>query len=189
MFFLRIDDGHCDRIHSSLTVVHCLNKWLCGKAARGLERILYKVLVKGLQESMDRCTCRYISHITEILLKMALNTIQSIDNNRKKKMDLKNQAKCHIQNLGLSSMILSMHCSWENRLANRRFLWIFIWSGRTQIGNWKIDNIVILASGEDSLNVPFLIFLKLTLLKNHEVVNKFGSCRPWLENYQCSQPR
>ena len=51
-------------------------QWLYGKAASGLERKLCKVLVKRTQESMDRCTGQL--NITEMLLKTALNTIQSI---------------------------------------------------------------------------------------------------------------
>ena len=42
---------------------HCAEYWL-----------------KELQESMDRCTCR--RDITEILLKMALNTVQSINQSK-----------------------------------------------------------------------------------------------------------
>ena len=30
-FFPRIDDSHCDRIHSSLTAVHCFNNGYVGK--------------------------------------------------------------------------------------------------------------------------------------------------------------
>ena len=52
-------------------------QWLCGKAASGLERILCRLLVKKLLESMDLCTGPH--DITEILLKTALNTIQSIN--------------------------------------------------------------------------------------------------------------
>ena len=39
----RIDDSHCDRIHTSLTAVRCFDN---GKAASVLERILCAVLVK-----------------------------------------------------------------------------------------------------------------------------------------------
>ena len=52
-------------------------QFLCGKAASGLERILCKVVVKELHGSIDRCTGRY--YITEILLKTACNTRQSIN--------------------------------------------------------------------------------------------------------------
>ena len=44
IFFPRIDDGHCDRIHSSLTAVHCLNNGYMGKQPVG--SILCGVLVK-----------------------------------------------------------------------------------------------------------------------------------------------
>ena len=50
-------------------------RWLCGKADSGLERIL--CWLKELHESMDRCTGR--RDLTEILLKTALNSIQSIN--------------------------------------------------------------------------------------------------------------
>ena len=49
IFFLRIDDSHCDRIHSSLTAVHYFDN-CCGKAASGLEKILCRVLVKRTSE-------------------------------------------------------------------------------------------------------------------------------------------
>ena len=53
-------------------------QWLCGKADSGLERVLY--WLKELQKSMDRCSvCR---DIPEILLKMAINTIQTINQYR-----------------------------------------------------------------------------------------------------------
>ena len=50
IFFLRIDDSHCDRIHSSLTVVNCFDNGLIGKAASGLEITLCGVLVKRTSE-------------------------------------------------------------------------------------------------------------------------------------------
>ena len=31
LFFLRIDDSHCDRIHSSLTTIHCFDNGYVGK--------------------------------------------------------------------------------------------------------------------------------------------------------------
>ena len=61
-----------------LSPLSLVSKWLCGKAASGLERILCRVEVKRTQESMDRCNGNY--DITEILLKTALNTIQSTNN-------------------------------------------------------------------------------------------------------------
>ena len=50
---------------------------LSGKVFSGLDRILCGVLVKEFQESVDRCNGS--RDITEILLKTALNTIQSIN--------------------------------------------------------------------------------------------------------------
>ena len=52
------------------------------KAASGLERIMCRVLIKEPQESMDRGTGRH--DVTEILLKMAFNTTQSINQYMKK---------------------------------------------------------------------------------------------------------
>ena len=46
IFFPRIDDSHCDRIHFSLTAVRCFYDGCVGKAASGLGRILCGVLVK-----------------------------------------------------------------------------------------------------------------------------------------------
>ena len=46
IFLLRIDDSHCDRIHSSLTAVRCFDNGYLGKKASGLERILYGVPIK-----------------------------------------------------------------------------------------------------------------------------------------------
>ena len=40
------DDSHCDRIHSSLTAVHCFDNGYVGKAASGLESTLCGLLVK-----------------------------------------------------------------------------------------------------------------------------------------------
>ena len=45
----RIDYSHCDRIHSSLTTVHCFDGGYVGKQLVGLEIILYGVLVKRNQ--------------------------------------------------------------------------------------------------------------------------------------------
>ena len=46
MLFPRVDDSHCDRIHTSLTAVCCLENGYVWKAASGLERIMCVVLVK-----------------------------------------------------------------------------------------------------------------------------------------------
>ena len=74
ILFLNIDDSHCDRSHSSLTTVHCFDNGYYGKAACGFEKILYGILVKRTPVSVDRCTGH--RDIAEIMLKMALNTIQ-----------------------------------------------------------------------------------------------------------------
>ena len=46
IFFSKIDDSHCDRIHSSLTALRCFGNGYVRKAACGLERILCGALVK-----------------------------------------------------------------------------------------------------------------------------------------------
>ena len=69
IFFPRIDDSHCDRIHSSLTAVCCFYNGYMGK-----QPVTWK---EYCTESMDRCTCCH--DITEIQLKTALNTIQPIN--------------------------------------------------------------------------------------------------------------
>ena len=65
---------HFDRIHSSLTAVHCFDKWLFGKTASDLKRILYGVLNKELQKTMERFTGR--CNVIEIMLTTRLSTIQ-----------------------------------------------------------------------------------------------------------------
>ena len=77
IFFSRIDDSHCDRIHSSFTAVQCFNNGYVGKHPLGWKEYCAEYWLKELQESMDRCTGHH--DITEILLKMALNTSQSIN--------------------------------------------------------------------------------------------------------------
>ena len=77
LFFPRIDYSHCDRIHSSLTAVHCFTNGYVGKQPVDWKEYCAEYWLKELQESMDRCTGR--RDITEILLKTALNTIQSIN--------------------------------------------------------------------------------------------------------------
>ena len=57
---------------SLLSIVSTMVLW-----ESGLERILCGVLVTRTQKSMNRCNGR--RDITEILLKTALNTIQSIN--------------------------------------------------------------------------------------------------------------
>ena len=75
-FFPRIDDCHCGRIHSSLTAVRHFSNGYVGKHLVVWKEYCAEYWFKELQESMDRCTDG--SDITEILLKTALNTIQSI---------------------------------------------------------------------------------------------------------------
>ena len=77
IFFPRIVDSHCDRIHSSLTAVCCFNKGYLGKQPVAWKEYSAEYWLKEFQENMDRCTGRL--DITEILLQMALNTIQSIN--------------------------------------------------------------------------------------------------------------
>ena len=84
IFFPRIDDSHCNRIHSSLTTVHCFNNGYVGKQPVALKEYCAEYWLKELQESMDRCTgCR---DITEILLKTALTAIQLINQFNEKKL-------------------------------------------------------------------------------------------------------
>ena len=71
------NDGICSWIFILLSSLSIVSAMVCGKAASGLERILCGVMVKkNSQESIDRYTGYCI--ITEILLEMALNTMQSI---------------------------------------------------------------------------------------------------------------
>ena len=76
IFFPRIDDSHCDRIHSSLSAVRCFNNGYVGKQPVALKEYFTEYLLKEFQERMDRYTGN--CNIPEILLKIALNTIQSI---------------------------------------------------------------------------------------------------------------
>ena len=59
--------SHCDRIHSSVSVVHCLDIGYVGKQPVAWKKYCAEYSVKDLQESMDRCTG--LCDITEILLK------------------------------------------------------------------------------------------------------------------------
>ena len=67
ILFPRIDDSHCDRIHSSLTAVRCFDNGFVGKQPVAWKEYCAEYWLKELQESMDRCTDRH--DITEILLK------------------------------------------------------------------------------------------------------------------------
>ena len=77
IFFLRIDDGHWNRIHSPLTAVCCFDNGYLRKQPVAWNEYCAEYWLKDLQESMDRCTGR--RNITEILLKTVLDTIQSIN--------------------------------------------------------------------------------------------------------------
>ena len=77
IFFPRIDESHCDKVHSSLTAVRCCDNSYVGKQPLAWKEYCAEYWLKEFQESMDRCTGRH--NITEILLKMELNTIQSIN--------------------------------------------------------------------------------------------------------------
>ena len=74
-FFPRIDDSHCVRIHSSLIAVRFFDIGYAGKQPVVWKDYCTEYWLKELQESMDRSAGR--RDITEILLKTALNTIQS----------------------------------------------------------------------------------------------------------------
>ena len=69
IFFPRIDDSHCNEIHSSLTVVRCFDNGYVRNQQVVWKEYCAEYWLKELQES----TCRHA--ITEILLKTALNTI------------------------------------------------------------------------------------------------------------------
>ena len=78
IFFPRTDDSHCDKIYSSLTAVRCFDDGYVGKQPVVWKEYCTEYWLKELQESIDRCTgCR---DKTEILLKMAVNTIKSTIN-------------------------------------------------------------------------------------------------------------
>ena len=74
IFFPRIDDSHCDRIHSSSTAVRCFDNGHVGKQPVAWKEYCAECWLKEFQESMDRCTGR--RDIPEILLKTALNIIR-----------------------------------------------------------------------------------------------------------------
>ena len=66
MFLSRIDDGHCDRIHSSLTSVYCLDNKYVRNQPVALKEYCAEYWLNELQASMDRCTGH--CDITERLL-------------------------------------------------------------------------------------------------------------------------
>ena len=73
--FPRIDDNNCNRLHSSVTAIHCFDDGFVGKQSLALEEYFAEYWLKEVHESMDRYSACH--DITEILLKMALNTTQS----------------------------------------------------------------------------------------------------------------
>ena len=76
IFFQRIDEGHGVGTWSSLTTVHCFDDGYIGKLSVAWIVYCAEYWVKELQERMDRYTgC---SSITEKMLNMTLDTIQSI---------------------------------------------------------------------------------------------------------------
>ena len=75
--------SHCDRIHSSLTAVPCSGNGYVVKQPVAWKECCTDYWLKELQESMDRSTGCH--DITEILLKTASNTIQSINQSFKEK--------------------------------------------------------------------------------------------------------
>ena len=70
LFFPRINDSHCDRIHSSLTAVRCFDNGYAGKQSVAWKEYFAEHWLLELEESMDR----YTGHrdITDILLKKGL---------------------------------------------------------------------------------------------------------------------
>ena len=74
IFFPMIDDSHCDRIHSSLTGVHCFDSGYVGKQPVAWTEYCAEYWLKELQESMDWCTGRH--DITEVLLSFVENGIK-----------------------------------------------------------------------------------------------------------------
>ena len=67
IFFPRIDDSHCDRIHSSLVAVRCFDNSYVGKQPVAWKEYCEEYWLKELQESMDMGIGR--RDITEIMLK------------------------------------------------------------------------------------------------------------------------
>ena len=59
IFFPRIDDSHCDRIHSSLTCVCCLDKGYVRKQPVARNEYWAEYWLKELPESVNRCSGRY----------------------------------------------------------------------------------------------------------------------------------
>ena len=55
IFFPRIDDSHCDRIHFSLAAAHCFDDVYVGKRSVAWKEYCAEYWLKELQETMDRC--------------------------------------------------------------------------------------------------------------------------------------
>ena len=70
----KIDDSHCDRIHSSLTAVRYFDNGYVGKQPVAWKEYCAEYWLKKLQESMDKFTGR--RDITDTPLKTALHTTQ-----------------------------------------------------------------------------------------------------------------
>ena len=77
IFFLRIDDSHCNRIYFSLTHVYCFTDGYVGKQPVAWKEYCTEYWLKELQEGMNMCSGH--CSITEITLKVAIKTIQSIN--------------------------------------------------------------------------------------------------------------
>ena len=77
IFFPRIDDSHCDRIHISVSAVRCFDSGYMGKQPVAWKEYCAEYWFNELLKSMDRCTGCH--GIMELLLKMALHTIKSIN--------------------------------------------------------------------------------------------------------------
>ena len=56
IFFPRINNSHCDRIHSTLTAVHSFLDGSVGKQPLAWKEYCAEYWLKELLESMDRCT-------------------------------------------------------------------------------------------------------------------------------------
>ena len=112
IFFPGIDDSHCDRIHSSLTVVRCFDNEHVGKQPVAWKEYCAEHRLKELQESMDRCTGNH--DITEILLKTALNTNQSCNQSvfqvKRFAMSLK---LCSLKH---RSLRVTRHVNWSDKI-------------------------------------------------------------------------
>ena len=92
IFFPRIDDSHCNRNHSSLTAVFCFDNGYVRKQLVAWKQYCAEYWLKEFQESMGRCTGRH--DIYEIMLKKALNTIQSINQSTNSLIRLVNTSRC-----------------------------------------------------------------------------------------------